>query len=224
MQAVLDRACAEHNLFLTALTGAYLSDASAGVQASPKRVSDFARRALDLTGAYIQTMRDIAQRAVDEFDQAGDPELHHQLANRARTLTAELQRLATENAHQLMRQLRGQSVDFSGYAASGAVGLLVQQRMARPQFVNTDTAQRRWDAGRLVRLLVRDFLYQSQIDVQVAEAARLSDQAQVRHERAEHQHCGMRVSLTGKHPHLPFIGQVRDTVFHVNATSWIEAC
>lgn len=53
---------------------------------------------------------------------------------------------------------------------AGAIGLLIQQRIAQPKFQVKDGAGRTWDAEKLFAVIARDFGYQTYIDHRFAEA------------------------------------------------------
>jgi hypothetical protein len=101
---------------------------------------------------------------------------------------------------------------------AGAVGLLAQQRLVQPAFEVKDTSGRHWDASKLVRIVVRDFAYQTYIDSQFDAA--LADGASevfLEHADADHELQGASIDLSA----ADWIDQ-RDDLFHVNSNLTIR--
>lgn len=101
---------------------------------------------------------------------------------------------------------------------TGAIGLLVQERLANPTFKVRDSAGREWDAHRLVHVLVRNFAYQTFIDgqfVRLIESGRT--ETTLVHPNDKHELHGVPFSTAGE----SWLAQ-RDQIFHINSNLTIE--
>lgn len=165
---------ADYKLLLLALNGRYQQMRAPGVSVSPVAINNLRRDIFALSNTFLNS----ASAKISEYTAAnldGGPDgLQTALAKREVVAFSYLRSIIYENVEQVIKAAR---FGIGGYSdllagARGSVGALVQARVGQIDFKGTDAAGRRWDAEKLVFVVVRDFGYQSYLD---AEVERLKD-------------------------------------------------
>lgn len=196
---------AEYAAFVSHITAEYLARGASGQGveavselriAGLKRVSALMTHVLALTNDYLAP--------------TGNGTLHDPRDN---TWLSELRQIAVKNLNDLIARMMGGAGRLADMLnrPAGAVGLLLQKKVARPELFAIDRSGRRWHAEKLVAVMARDFAYQTYLDRTIAELeAAGAEWAQVAHPNGEHQQHGLVI-------HLPKIGLIRKSIFHPNS-------
>ncbi|MDR9847022.1 hypothetical protein [Herbaspirillum huttiense] len=100
---------------------------------------------------------------------------------------------------------------------AGAVGLLLQRKLAKPDLTLRDKGGRQWEADKLVAVVARDFAYQAEIDSQ-ANAIE-GDLAVVTYPNPHHAGYGRVLSLRGATEGYASFAALRSAIFHPNSTA-----
>ncbi|WP_297478391.1 hypothetical protein [Ferrovum sp.] len=164
----------EYEIFLLALNGIYLKVTSAGEQVSLHSINEvdeeatgiamnFMRRFMQQVDAYLSTL----------FVNASET-LIESLNDRREEVKKFAMTALTENIQQVRRQMRLGRKDYIKLLGSvhGGVGYLVQKKVAGINFVLRDSLGRKYDALTFFRMAIRDFFYQSWIDMRLDEIKR----------------------------------------------------
>lgn len=200
--------------FKNALVVDYLGREAAGVDISG--VNQFRKTGLVLTQRFVSDV----QQLVSEY-------IAHNTngtlvgTSRGRVVDS-LHAIAAHNVTDLRARLMGgagRTADLFNRPA-GAMGLLLQKKLATPELTSMDRTGRRWKSQMLVESIARDFAYQTTITFQAATIAR--DLAQVVYANANHPNQGLVVSLSGQ-PNYPSFATIRGAIFHPNSTAELRA-
>lgn len=212
----------EYDLFLFSLTGKYLSLVAPGVEITPRAIADLRSGAQKLA----ETFYGLAEREIDNYlhnlPVEGNEALQSDLVVRKRELLARIRIATSENVKQVTQRAMVGKQDYTRLLsnAHGAIGMLAQARASSIDFQIRDTSGRRWQAKTLMRIMARDFAYQSWLDVMFAEILNEGDLADVRYDDASRDFT---LSITGATPGYPKLAEIRAKVFHPNATATVEA-
>lgn len=124
-----------------------------------------------------------------------------------------LRQIAIKNLNDLIVRLMGGSNRLADTLTrpAGAIGILLQQKLAKPELVALDKSGRRWPADKLVAVLTRDFAYQAYLD---AEIERMDEEGvemvMVAYPDSTHAQHGLVMRLDE-------VGLVRKSIFHPNS-------
>lgn len=199
---------ARYQLYVAAVLGAYSARLAAGT--GKYTAGDFRNDAY----AQLITLGNDVRRMVREYLYQ-----HGQGARAVRTqgFEKQLDHVAQQMIITLANRLQLGAQSLAGVlirGATGAIGTLIQQRLARPVTLTArDSAGRAWVADKLVAFLARDFAYQTYIDHQIGQM--LIDgavMARVVYPDPEHVNHNLEVRLDN-------LGPLRPTVFHPNASA-----
>lgn len=213
-----ERLKAEYDTFLFALSGRYLTQMAPGAQASPMHVNEFERGALKLRDTFLKT----ASRTVIEYVAGQTVGAVRELAE---NFTTELGHITEQNVGSLVTRMKGakhNALDAVG-EVHGAMGLLLQQKLATPEFNVTTASKRTFKAAPFVKSQARQFAYQTWLQFQMVALSWKSDLAQVAYDDPAHEHHGLIFSISGATPGYPSFDDLAQTVFHYNATAKIAA-
>lgn len=134
-------------------------------------------------------------------------------------LTA-LLHVAIGNVNDLVLKLMGNGGRLADLLTqrAGAIGQLLQQRLAKPTLTATDTSGRSWAADKLVAVIARDYAYQRFIDDQLAGIE--GDLVRVVHPDPGHRWHGTILSRAGEG--YPKLEDLRREIFHPNSTAEVR--
>lgn len=206
----------EYRLFLFALSGRYSQMRAPGVEVTPYAITELKRDISQLAETFYQ----LAERSIDDYARELTAEASDELAKsiESRRL-ATLKRVRTMLAENVESIGKVAKTGVSGVAAllknaTGPIGMLVQKKAGIIEYKLADTSGRKWDAEKLMSVVVRDFAYQSWID---SEVERLMIEG-VDIVATQNGHV---MSLFGT-PGYDYIGNVRGSVFHINSKQVIQ--
>lgn len=208
------RLAKEYELFLFALSGQYLSLAAPGIEASPASISLLRTGGGALRATFLQN----ATRTVGDFVLAArmdvrDPSIE--------TFMKELGEFSHQNIESLVDRMRG--VKTSALDAMdnmhGAMGGLLQQKLATPEFQIRTASGRSFKALSLVKTQARHFAYQGYVRGELKRIASYSDLAKVVYPDPAHKGHGLVFSITGATPGYPSYAQIAERVFHYNSSA-----
>ena len=208
---------ANYKLFLTALFGRYQSIIAAGVTVTPHAVREFATDATDLSLTFFSTVRDKIEHYQKElYLESGDsPQTAETAKDEA---LASLNKAVLANIGQLVKLLRVGTADYK--KAGGAMGQLIQKKLGSVEFKVYDTANRKWDAVRIVTVTMRDFAYQTWVDQRLKQ---LQDEgytlAQVKYDDPAKVGREIVFAIEKKVGDYPNLDDIRASVFHINSTA-----
>lgn len=164
----------EYEIFLLALNGIYLKVTSTGERVSLHSINEvdaeateiamnFMRRVLQQVDAYLSTLLVNASETLVES-----------LNHRREEVKQFAMTALTENIQQVRRQMRLGKKDYIKLLGNvhGGIGYLVQKKVAGINFVLCDSLGRKYDALTFFRMAIRDFFYQSWIDMRLDEIER----------------------------------------------------
>jgi len=219
------RLVAEYRLFLFALAGRYQQVRSPGVEITPRTIADLSYAAHDLGNTFYQ----LAMREIDDYMQAQSEDrsdaLRDTLVVRSKEVKALIRRMVAENVEQTVMMTRTGMGSHTKLLknTSGAMGMLVQKKAGEIEFKVTDTSGRRWQANKLLAVIVRDYAYQSAIDAQLddmrshgiklAAAIRVNDAGYIVEQ--------VTFAIDGDVAGHPSLDEIRDTIFHPNSTAQV---
>jgi hypothetical protein len=199
------QARAEYESFAHALIADYLSHSAAGRDlhavgtfrmSGLALVARFVGRATALTNDYLAPLGGGGFRDARE----------HPYLNA-------LRQLAIKNLNDLIVRLMGGSNRLADTLTrpAGAIGLLLQQRLAKPELVALDKSGRRWPADKLVAVMTRDFAYQAYLDAEIElfKGEGVETVMVVYPDSTHNQH--------GRAMRLDDVGLVRKSIFHPNS-------
>jgi hypothetical protein len=205
----------EYEVFLLALTGRYLSLTSAGVQASPHTIGELRRAGAGLQGMFLQHASAAIDNLIGEYPSARANE-------RASAFKREIERMSDTNIESLIDRMKGAAMNPQAVGeVHGAMGLLLQQRMAQPEYRVPTKSGRSYEAKSLMYGQARDFGYRVWIDETLSSIAVLSDLAEVQYPDPNHAGNGMVFSVSGETPGYPSFAGIENEVFHYNAQAMI---
>jgi len=213
-----ERVVAQYDMFLSALEGKYRAIVGPGVQITPAALSDFGNQAIRLGCVFLELAeREAATYASETW--SGQSEAYGEGAKF--DLLMGLRSAVDENIVQLDKMLRNGAKDYKSVIknAHGSVGLLLEKKLGTVEFSVYDTSNRKWEARRLVRAVVRDFAYQTWVDATIAEIRKTSNLARVRYDDSSKADREIVVSLGEKPGVYKTIDSVRHQVFHFNSTA-----
>lgn len=200
---------AEYELFLFALAGRYQQIRAPGVAVTPMVVKQLQADAYRLGKTFVDAANLRVTDYLQAFMNGGSEELTAALAQRRMVARALIRGMVAENIHQITQLVKmgGMFVDMLK-TMEGGLGLLVQRQAGVIEFKNTDTAGRKWEAKKLMWVIVRDVGYQSWLDYQ-ADANLMvgNDLMEV---------DGTVFSLSGAEGY-PSFNDIRGKVFHPNS-------
>lgn len=215
----------EYKMFLLALTGRYLQSITPGSLVTPMALKELEMDASRLAHNAVALINGQIQKwsllATDDLPN----EAAISVAKNFQALQIAISVIVRKNVATALDALRFSRGDLGKmlHGAHGAMGLLVQRRIQSPEFKATDSAGRTWDAEKLFRFLVRDFLYQTTI---YTDVVRLADKgfttAWVYYGATGHKYEGLEFALSDSVKGLPTFAEIRATVFHPNATAQVR--
>lgn len=165
------RLTAEYDLFLYALSGRYQQMRAPGVAATPRAIADLNYKAHELASTFYQLASNEIATYIDPMIEDASESVADRLTQRKIKVLTLITSMLLENVHQVVKTARtgiaGPGDMLKG--STGAIGSLLQRMMAKITFKATDTSGRKWDAEKLLRVIVRDFAYQSWLDQRIEE-------------------------------------------------------
>jgi hypothetical protein len=207
----------EYSLFLFALSGRYLSLTAPGADVSPALIDELKRNAWALRQTFLAT----ASASMSDYLGVVELDSVKTLSDEFRD---ELERVTWQNVTTLVTRMKGVKANAldAVNAAHGAMGLLLQRKLATPEFAITALSGRSYSAAPFVKTQARQFAYQSDLRLTMAALSQTSDLAQVAYSNPNHANHGQVFSISGATPGHPSFDDLTDTVFHYNATARIE--
>lgn len=205
---------AEYELFLFALSGRYLAQMAPGGAVSPVHIGDFERNAHALRSTFLKT----ANRSVSEYVAGPPVDAVDKLAKDFESQLEQITRQNVDSLVQRMKGARGNTLDAVGQV-HGAMGLLLQQKLATPEFNVTAASGRTFKAAPFVKSQARQFAYQSWLQAQVSALSVTGDLAQVLYDEPAHENHGLTFSISGATPGYPSFESLAQSVFHYNANA-----
>ena len=206
----------EYQLFLFALSGQYLALVAPGLETSPATIAQLQRRGVELRETFLQT----ANRSVTDFAHATSMDWEDPSITR---FLAELSDFTRQNIDSLVARMKGvkdSALDVMD-DMHGAMGLLLQKKLATPEFKVMTASGRSFDAAKLVRAQARDFAYQAELRSKLARFTQYTDLARVHYADPAHAGHGLVFSITGKTAGYPTFDEIASKVFHYNATAGV---
>lgn len=212
-----DKLRREYGFFLLALTGRYLSISGTGVQVSPMLV-----RQLHTAGVGLQAL--FIAHASAQIDQLAADYPSASAHARVDAFKRELVRVTDTNIETVVDRLKGMATNTleSVKDAHGAIGLLLQKKMATPEYRVPTKSGRAYNAESLVQTEARDVGYRMWIANQLDWIVQHGDDlAAVQYPDPNHADNGMVFSITGSTKGYPSFAEIERKVFHYNAQAMI---
>jgi len=148
------------------LSGRYQQVRASGAEMTPRVIADIQFDGYQLA----QTFYTIAESRIDDyarpFIEGSSGEIGSMLLTRKNALKDQLRVMLAENVQALARYARCGSFGMSSLlkGSTGAIGMLMQRMAGRIEFKTTDTSGRKWNAEKLLRVVVREFGYKTWLD------------------------------------------------------------
>lgn len=204
----------DYNLFLFALAGRYLTLTAPGAEVSPQMLRQMKEQGLELAKTFMQS----AGMRIGDFTHS------HQSAGveaRSSAFVKVLANIAAQNIDMLTLRMKGGAKNaLAGVKeAHGAIGLLLQQKLANPDFRVKTPKGRSFDAVAYLFAEARNFAYLSWIDTTLERIAQTSDLAEIRYPNPEHSANGTVFSISGSTPGYKSYEEVK-LLFHYNSTAF----
>ena len=217
----MDSVMSSYELFIGALTGRYLQAVAPGTTITPRAVQDVLVDASKLRESFMMIADKQLRATADEAIKAAparEAEIHSLVTH---TLLA-LGRIARSDIATVNKDMRAGRHSLASIMrpVHGAMGMLVQNAVAAPDYRTLDSAGRRWESKKLAAFLIRDFAYQVSVEVGIGEAiARGDDLAQVAYNDPSHAGHGAVFSISGKAKDVASFDSIRAKYFHPNASA-----
>jgi hypothetical protein len=218
-----ERMMANYNLFLFALFGRYQQIRAPGIEVTPRALTDLQVDAYALAKTFVVIAETEFDNYLYSLVEDRSSELVALLTHRKSEALILVRGMVAENVKQVVSLGKTGVRDFASLlkgGARGAMGLLVQRKMAGLEFKVTDTSGRKWGARTLMRVVIRDFAYQSWIDFSLQSVRDAGvDLVEVQYSD-ESKNFVMSMSGASGHPSL---ADIRDTIFHPNSNAAVES-
>lgn len=194
-------------MFATAVAGERALVTAAGLPTGSLKSS-----AQKFRTEFVNSLNEQAMLMTEQAQANATPELSKRMADRFGKFTVDLYGISSQVVNQNVREAAfGGKLPIDALAPgrrAGAIGLLVQQRLAKPSFKVYDSAGRKWDGDRLVSVIARDFAYQTYIDAQFAQAIKDGKTS---------------VTIDGQEFKLDSTWmERRDALFHINSSKVVD--
>lgn len=164
--ALATRLSAEYDLFLYALSGRYQQMRAPGVAVTPRAVNDLNHTAHELANTFYLIASDEIDNYLRPMLADATESVSDGMVVRKKEALSHLRAMLLENLHQIVKTART-GISGAGdmlQGKTGAIGLLLQRQAGKIQFKTTDTSGRKWDADKLLKVVMRDFAYQAWLD------------------------------------------------------------
>jgi hypothetical protein len=206
----------EYELFLFALSGRYLALMAPGIAASPMSINQFEQSARELRATFLQT----ANRSIVGYVAGVAVDTVSELT---RDFGEQLADASAQNIDSLATRMKGMKVNALDAVGDvhGAMGLLLQSKLATPEFNVVTASGRTFKAAPLVRSQARHFAYQTWLYQQMVSQSWEGDLAQVVYDDPNHDNHGLVFSMSGATPGYPSFDDLIEGVFHYNANAKI---
>ena len=200
-------------LLLAALGGRYAEAIAPGQTVTPAALHSLKADAERMTEAFLEGLT----ARVTEWSTRLAPEAHAGAFEAFPTFIATVRGFLRENVATVVKSLRESRSDLGKImkGAHGAIGKLLQRRITAPTFVLLDTAGRRWDALKLFKFTLRDYLYQTTIQATV-------DSLIAEGETHAESYYPAAPGRPGETFALADFSKIRARVFHPNATAQVR--
>lgn len=219
------RLSAEYALFLLALSGRYQQMRAPGVTVTPRAVNDLNYTAHELANTFYQIATDEIENYLRPMVEDASESVADGLVVRKKEALSHLRAMLLENAHQVVKTART-GITGAGnllQGSVGAIGLLVQRQAGTIQFKATDTSGRKWDAEKLLKVVMRDFAYQAWIDFRLAQiSAHGHDQAAAVARDVDGNVVAKAVFSISGEGRGPALSEIRNVLFHPNSNNDVE--
>jgi hypothetical protein len=207
----------EYDLFIFALTGRYLALVAPGVSPTPFSINQLKNSGMALRQSYLQS----SKLSIEDYVRAYPSEKAQALASEWQ---AKIARFTMENIASLVLKMKGRDrseLSLLGNA-HGAVGRLLQAKLTEPQYEITTASGRRYKASPLMEAEARDFAYRVWLEANLQIISQQSDLAEVAYTSPEHEGNGRVFSISGQDSRFPSFAEIKDQVFHYNATAMVK--
>lgn len=209
------RAAEGFTLFATATAGQRALAASAGI---PLGASGQSVRLVNLRRVFVGGLQEDMQTYLEGKIAYDGSLLAKRSAARFATASFDIFDITNQVTRDAQRQAKFGLLNpldtLSARRGAGAIGLLAQRRLATPNLSVRDSSGRQWDGAALVRLITRDFAYQTFIDAQFQTAiAAGAKEVTINHSGDMN---GKKIDLAGD-----WI-KIRDSQFHINSEKTIS--
>lgn len=199
------QARAEYESFSHALIADYLAHSTAG--RGLHAVGTFRASGLALVTRFVDRAKDLTNDYLAAQGGGGFRDAREQPYLNA------LRQIAIKNLNDLIVRLMGGTNRLADTLTrpAGAIGILLQQKLAKPELVANDKSGRKWPADKLVAVMTRDFAYQAYLD---AEIERFDEEGvemvMVAYPDSTHAQHGLAMRLEE-------VSLVRKSIFHPNS-------
>lgn len=212
--AIADTLKQEYNLFLFALAGRYLTLMAPGADVTPMMVRQMEEQGTALAKTFTSSAKALVSDFARSHTSARSDALYEQFVKMVDNITA-------QNINTLTQRMKGgaQNTLAGVKDAHGAIGLLLQQKLANPDFRVKTPKGRSFDAVAFFYAEARNFAYQSWVESTLETIAQTSDLAEVRYPNPEHAGNGTVFSISGKTPGYKSFAEVK-LLFHYNSTAY----
>lgn len=206
----------EYDLFLTALNGRYLQALQPGHAPTPRDVVEFSAWAMKARDALRERMSNKAAELVTTLEEGADVGSVAQLRALLGEYQNELARITADNVRSVVIALRvGRDTLGQMFTKEmgAAMGQLLAAKIKRIEFKVADPAGRKWDSGRYLAFVVREFAYRLKLNKQLSDLG--GGLAEVFY--PDHEEDGMVFSVLGDYKSYPSFKDLEKTVFHPNS-------
>lgn len=207
----------EYDVFLFALAGRYLSAMAPGAEVTPKMVNDLKADVADLRDTYLSSASKSITAYVAELENGDSTE-------QSVTLMNELAMVTSQNISTLIGRMKGVHQDAlkSVKNAHGGIGLLLQKKLATPEFSVETSSGRKYKAADYVRGMTRDFAYRLWLSARMEQISWTTDLATVSYDDPSHANYGLVFSISGDSTEYPSFASLERSIFHFNASAKVE--
>lgn len=211
----------QHELFCNSLQGRYGMAQQPGKASNPydiRREQAWAQRSRDALQARVSSD---CREMVEALALTVPAAAANAMRARIDSFLGELNRILAEDVETLIRTMKVGRTGMGNMLVNGvggAMGQLLQRKVARLEFRAPDSAGRKWEATRLVLFLAREMAYRIKLTKQIADLPQ--DLATVFN--PDHDEDGMVFSAHGDTPGYPTFAELQDSVFHPNSTAEVS--
>lgn len=170
----VDSLAEEYEIFLLALNGIYLKSVSVGERSTLHSTKEVDGQSITIATNFLARFMQKVDIYIDSISVDASETLVESLDARREGIKTFVTNALIENVQQVQKQMRVGRKDYAKLLGNthGGIGYLIQKKVAGIGFVLRDSIGRKYDALTFFKSAVKDFFYQSWVDMKLDQAKR----------------------------------------------------
>lgn len=221
-EQVLAQIVGNYDILLKALLGRYLQATMPGSVVTPLALKELKKDNIATVQTFSRGLSADVQTFINSLTEGLDEASTATVNSFRERYEPQIVALLYDNVSTLIQAMRESKGDMAKMmnGAHGALGQVVLNRIQNPQFKARDDAGRNWDAEKLFKFLMRNWLYSAEVRADIEEIlAAGEDLAMISYDDPAHKNYGLVFSISGNTPGYPSLASIQASVFHFNATA-----